>query len=1187
MRLRALEIQGFKSFPEKTRLTFDKPVTAIVGPNGSGKSNISDAILWVMGEQRTKTLRGEKMEDVIFGGTEKRSAMGFAQVSLILDNEDGALPLESPEVVLTRRYYRGGESEYHINKKSVRLRDVSELLMDTGLGREGYSIIGQGRIAEIVSAKSTERRQIFEEAAGISLYRHRKQESQRKLERTEENLLRIRDKIEELEMQVGPLEQQAEVAKQFLLYRDELRLLEVSVWMHTLDQLREQNHTVVSEYESAKRSLEETQKKLETLYAQAEQCAEKMRDCDLHTERARQTLREKESAAAGCENAIAVLQTRQKNHRESMARLEAEIAEQTGRTKGLEEQIGQQRQSIQALREQLHSGREQENALQRSLQETAAELAKAQAALEHRAATQAEISEKLAGDLTMQQVLADAAGELQSREAELEQARKSAGEHTEKAKAALAQQQEKLAQQQEKLAQKLREIEAGKNRRSAGEAEIQNLTDQQTRLAIRSGAVRSKLQMLTEMEKEYDGFSRAVKAVMRAAKRGALQGVHGPVAELVETEDRFTLAVETALGGALQNIVVSRAENGKQAIELLKKQDAGRSTFLPLESMRPWRLKQDLRGEPGYLGVAAELCRYAPEYEKLVFHLLGRTVITESLADAIRLGKKYDHGFRLVSLDGQVVNAGGSMTGGSHAKGTGFLSRANECRKLEQEAQTMAQQEKELAQRLEKAKAAAAQAAAALEELYAQQTGQQEQLHRQEAEVNQWRVLLENAQRSAESLHTESAALARRKQEQRERNTALAQEIADLRQRQAQLQTDAAAQQRQRERLLDVQRQQQEQLAAQRAKNASLEAERDAMTRSMTQLQSLCQELLQDSNSRRTAVEAVRSQQTELQAQQRQQEALLEQTRQACTDLQAQLTELAAKRLELEGARVRAEREGQETNRGLLDLERVCAGFSQKKLAAELEEKQLLDKLWDSYGLSHSVAQALRQPVESIQKANRRIAELKRGISDLGSPNLGAIAEFERVNTRYSFLKEQRDDVEKAKRDLTKLIGDITREMQEIFTREFQAIDASFCRIFRELFGGGRASLRLEEPENVLESGIEIKVQPPGKAISTISLMSGGEKAFVAIALYFAILVVRPTPFCVMDEIEAALDEANVSRYAEYMRKMSGRTQFIAITHRRGTMEEADMLYGVTMQEKGVSRVLAVDLEEAEKSVQG
>ena len=1004
MYLRALEIQGFKSFPDKTRLTFEKDITAIVGPNGSGKSNISDAILWVMGEQRTKALRGSKMEDVIFGGTEKRGKLGYAQVSLIIDNSARIFDSDSGEVMLTRRYYRSGESEYFINRESVRLKDINSLLMDTGLGRDGYSIIGQGRIAEIVSTKSTDRREVFEEAAGISRFRYRKEEAERKLERTEENLLRINDKIEELEMQVGPLKEQSETARRYLVLRDELKGREVSVWMATLEKLHAQSESVNLEYEQVTKNLENARASLEALYASSGSITERMHQKDVETEQARERLSAQESAASACESAAAVIRANVQNTRESSARLMEDMQRQESRARELRDQIEENEGRIAAIDAELKTAEERE---------------------------------KQTGN-----VIDGCRLKLQSRENMLN-----------------------------------------------------DLTERTNRLSVELRSTESRIAMLEEMEKSYEGYSGAVRSVMREAERGALRGIHGPAANLVRAERECALAIETALGAAAQHIVVDTQDDGKNAIEFLKRRDAGRATFLPIDTIRGSVMRDAPVNDPGFVGVAFDLVSFDEKYKGIFENLLGRTVVAESLSDAVRMARASGNRLRIVTLDGQIINAGGSMTGGSSGKNSGILSRANELEGLRKRRDTASEKLRGSAAELERAKA----------------------------------------------------------------------NLANVR-----FQLDSALAEQ----------------AEQRSARSSREAERRTTENAVSQLSALLDALRGDSEQRRHAAEESEKQIAAMNEKLAEKEKERKTIEEKIAAIRAEIAQITSGRLELEGKRTRAERQTQERNAEIIALERQSAKIEQKKLSADMEEKQILDKLWDNYELSFTEAGALRKPIESMAKENRLIADLRREISSLGTPNLGAIEEYKRVSERYEFLSTQRDDVEKAKGELLGIIRDITGEMESVFLDRFHAIDDAFRTTFRELFGGGKASLELEDENDVLSCGIEIKVQPPGKAITTISLLSGGEMAFVAIALYFAILKVRPTPFCVMDEIEAALDEANVNRYADYMRRMADKTQFLVITHRRGTMEAADMLYGVTMQEKGVSSVIELDLESAQKTIE-
>ena len=1004
MYLKALELQGFKSFPEKTRITFEKNITAIVGPNGSGKSNISDAILWVMGEQRSKTLRGGKMEDVIFGGTEKRGALGFAQVTLIIDNTEHTFPCDSTELMLTRRYYRSGDSEYYINRESVRLKDIHGMLMDTGLGRDGYSIIGQGRIAEIVSNKSTERREIFEEAAGISRYRSRKEESERKLARTEENLLRINDKIDELEYQVEPLRKQSETAKKYLVLRDELRTREISVWMATLDRIHAQAESLNASYEAAKANLESANRDIEALYASADSITQLMHGKDTEAETARARLSRIEARASQCDSEAAVLRANIRSSEEAVLRMKNDIAEQSARVAEIDSRIGENNTRIASLSGSI-----------------------------------GELNDRLTSN---NNVLAGCRMKLQSRETVAEQLNEKVG----------------------KLSVECRSIEA-------------------------------RISMLTEMEKEFEGYSGAVKTVMRESRRGTLTGVCGPVANLVKTDRDYALAIETALGGAMQSIVVESRNDGRLGIEMLKRRDAGRATFLPIDSYRGNIMKDAPVNAPGFVGVAAELAEYDEKYEGIFAYLLGRTVVAENLSYAVKMASGSDKKLRIVTLDGQLINADGSMTGGSAAKNAGIISRANELSELRKKKD-----------RLDK------------------------ELEKDSSELLNARNKLSGLRYELDMAMEDDAEI--------------------------------------------------------RRSIASADAEKRAVEASNVQLELLLQSLSGDSDTRKLAIEKAESDCRNIEKQLERSLHDREELNARAEEVKKEIDGLVNSRLELEGRRIKADKEAQARNKELLELQGTVSGFEHKKLASDMEEKQIIDKLWENYELSHSAAQALRQPVENLQKETKGINDLRRQINALGNPNIGAIEEYERVSTRYEFLTGQRDDVERAKKELLGIINEVTSEMREVFLREFRAIDENFRQTFLELFGGGKAQLLLEDEKEPLECGIEIKVQPPGKAVSTISLLSGGEKAFVAIALYFAILKVKPTPFCVMDEIEAALDEANVGRFAEYMRRICDRTQFIVITHRRGTMEEADHLYGVTMQEKGVSKVIELDLEQAQKSIE-
>lgn len=1185
MYLKALEIQGFKSFPDKTVLKFGEDITAIVGPNGSGKSNTSDAIRWVMGEQSAKGLRGAKMEDVIFGGTAKRPQQGFAQVTLVLDNTEHIFPaMEESEVAVTRRYYRSGESEYYINRQSVRLKDVTELFLDTGMGKEGYSIISQGKIDEILSTKSGDRREIFEEAAGISKYRHRKEEAERKLERTDENLVRINDKIAELELQVEPLRDQAERAKKYLVFRDELRLLEISTWLEDLDALKAGARKLELDFRTAEAARDEARAQLNALYAEGEQYGEKMRQKDVEAERLRTEAAEQDTGAAEQESAVAVLKTTVAHNQENIDRIERELQDQESRADNLSRQIEEQTARIAEIDRQTAEERDQLDAL----------LAQAQEAAQAAGGKMSEAERLRAQETLAVAAAADARAEASAAAAESAQIL----ERRIAAEAEIANVKTQLAQSEQEAKSNRRALEDARDEAAAVSniiaghtmkmAERQRKADEAAakanRLTIDAGALDSHVRMLTEMEKEYEGFSKAVRQVCQA--QNSLRGICGPVAGLMTTEREYSVAIEIALGAGLQNIVVDREEDAKAAIAFLKQRDAGRATFLPLTAIRGDELRESgVEKEYGYVGLASRLVEYDVQYANIFRNLLGRTVIAEDLDCGIAMARKYSNRFRIVTLDGQVINRGGSMTGGSVSRSTGVLSRAAELKELHGRAETMRRQlsnakaeEEELGRELEKARYE-------LETAQGQQRTAEDEVLRLEGRKNHFDILVQSLKANLENLEGEYETLSGRLMDNAKRAATAAANIAAKEAEAAALRAKADEQLTGQTELMTRSGELTEAVSQRKSHLAALGAERESTAKRAEDLQRLKADLSGDRSTRENMLEDCRQAiaAADEEIEQRQEAiAALHARQQALRD---RLTALDQEKIALEAERTAKSRAGQEMNEHLLDLERTASKLEQKIATSALEEKQILDRLWEHYELSHSDAQAQRIELESRSKANRRIGELKRDIAALGTPNIGAIEEFDRVNTRYTYLSEQRDDVEKAKSEIEGVIENLTKEMTAIFAEQFKLLSDSFQATFVDLFGGGQATLELEDESDILNCGIEIKAQPPGKTLKTISLLSGGEKAFVAIALYFSILKVHPTPFCVMDEIEAALDDANVTRYARYMRTLAGRTQFIVITHRRGTMEEADVLYGVTMQEQGVSKILTINLNDMAKEL--
>ena len=1187
MYLKALEIQGFKSFPDKTVLNFGEDITAIVGPNGSGKSNVSDAIRWVMGEQSSKSLRGAKMEDVIFGGTEKRSQMGFAQVTLVLDNTEHIFPrMEESEVAVTRRYYRSGESEYYINKQSVRLRDVNELFMDTGMGREGYSIVGQGKIDEILSVKSADRREIFEEAAGISKFRHRKEETERKLERTEENLVRINDKIAELELQVGPLRSQAEKAKKYLILRDELRTLEISVWLENLDKIKTDSIKLNTDYALAQQELERANAALDELYAASEQFAEKAHANDMEQERLRTECAELDAKRSEEDAAVAVLRTGIEHNRASIERVENDLRDQSGRAESLTAQIAAKHARIEELAAQAAELEEELRAFLAQAEElarTAGEAGSEVEALRAREALAASDAADCRADVS---AINAGLAELAERRAALEAESGSVdGQLTEKRRAASA--SRRALEEAQEEADAVRNIIFGHTLKMEGRVKREETARQKSiDLTMEKNNLDSRIHLLSEMEKEYEGFNKAVRLIMQAAEKNALRGVHGPVANLMTTDKRYAVAIEIALGAGMQNVVVDREEDAKSAINFLKQRDGGRATFLPLTAIRGDVLREaGVEREYGYVGVASQLVQFDKRYAEIFNNLLGRTVVVEDMDCGIAIARKYSNRFRIVTLDGQVLNRGGSMTGGSVSRSAGILSRANELKELTARREALTEKLDAALREADEAKRDLNAAQYELDVAREQQRGAEDAVLRLTGEKKQYDMLLESLRTRESDIAAELESITARTEELKKAAAAREEEIkkheAEAARCRAESEEKLAGQnelQRDSAHLGD-------EIAARKSTLAGFTAERETTERALGDLETLAQQMRGDEDGRRALIEDYRAKIKAAEEEIAQHDAVTASLRADAEKRRAELAELAEAKLTLEGERSANDRRYRECNELLSQTQAAAGRLEQKRVTAAMEEKQILDKLWESYELSHSAAQEQRIELESVPKASRRINELKREINGLGNVNVGAIEEFDRVNTRYTYLTGQRDDVEKAKEELLGVIENITSEMTVIFKEQFALIRESFQETFLELFGGGKATLELEDENAVLDCGIEIKVQPPGKALKTLSLLSGGEKAFVAIALYFAILKVHPTPFCVMDEIEAALDEPNVIRVAHYMRRICDKTQFIVITHRRGTMEAADVLYGVTMQERGVSKVLTINMNDMAKEL--
>ena len=1183
MVFKELEIQGFKSFPDKVKITFDAGVTGVVGPNGSGKSNLSDAVRWVLGETSSRQLRAAgKMEDVIFGGTRRRSAMGFASVRLTLDNTGHTLDVDADEVTIGRKYYRSGDSEYTINGQVCRLRDVYELLLDTGIGRDGYSVIGQGRIAEIVAAKSSERREIFEEACGIAKYRYRKTEAERRLAAAGENLERLRDILGELESRVGPLERESAKAQKFLELSEQRKTLEVTLWTDSVHRARDTVRQQVRDYETAQADYERFDGEAKAAEQEAEEIRMQAQQLTIAVERLNGDIRSITEQISGSDSRIAVLENDILRNEESIASLRSEI--EAGEQDGAEADAALQRH--RAVAAKMEAEGEKLAAEIDALNAELEQLADASNASGARKDTlRAEITDLTAKRTEAQvaQAAAEAAEETaRQRLPALEQAVQEGTDQWETARQDLTdtiRYREMLTENEKQLANVRSGLELKlKNRKAA----LDEADTAEQRLGRELDAARQRLSVLRELEKNMDGYQNSVKAVMRAAGARRLRGIIGPVSAILKVEPGCEVAVETALGAALQNIVVENEAAAKAAIALLRSDNAGRATFLPLDTVQPGVFRGRLSGTAR---LASSLVQADARYDNIVSNLLGRIIVVEDINEASRVAR--DNGFRsrVVTMDGQVINAGGSFTGGSVQRSAGLFTRKQEMEELRIKA---AKLQKDCLAAQEKTDQCKEQVDALQAELTATASEQITAANdRVRAEAEQKRLeaaaaQLETARNARrQEIDTLQAALADSRAKAEDAAKLQAELTAKIDRRTAEMsriaegddsfltRQNALAQDLSAKRLEQVTRQKDAELAY--SQIAALEQRaRDAAAR-RTSLEESVAALAARSDACRAEIADIRQTRADSQT--------------TIAQKEAEIREATQKRL----ARQQAETETLAHARTAADsreeMSREMARLAERKAAAESEYDQTVAKLWDEYQLSVSQAEALCVEFDSLPALRAQVADLRGKIRALGSVNVSAIEEYKEVKARYDALVTQVTDVEESRNELSRMISKLSAQMREIFTDSFRAINENFGRVFAELFGGGEASLMLEDESDVLSSGIGIRVAPPGKVIKNLEALSGGEQALVAISIYFAILAVNPAPFCILDEIEAALDDANVVRFAQYLRRVSDKTQFIVITHRRGTMEAANVLYGVTMQEDGVSKLLKLDLEQVDATL--
>ncbi|MDO4546582.1 MAG: chromosome segregation protein SMC [Clostridia bacterium] len=1188
MRLSKLEIYGFKSFAERTTISFEQGVTGIVGPNGCGKSNIADAVRWVLGEQSAKTLRGARMEDVIFGGTEKRRRLSYCEVALTFENEDRVLPMDFNEVCVSRRVYRSGDAEYSINHSTCRLRDVIDLFRDTGIGKEGYSLIGQGRIDEILSVKSEDRRQVFEEAAGIVKYKARRSQAQKSMENTQDNLDRVEDIMRELDSQLGPLKQQSATAREFMQLREELKTLELSAFIVNTDRLNERISKLDGDMTAAKGEQQSFQEK-SLLLAKARDEAQAALDQNEEEagslrERVQYLIAEVESR----DGALVGLKERIKAAAADKERLQRQLAQAERGKDGIDEEIAALDLSIAEKTVVATKLRFEQDSLERDCEvkrekvnavEAEAETAKSDviAAINSLSDVKSDISRLTAMKEAIMSRLSSVENDAGAVDVSVQTTR------VEQARKRLA---EQLAVKDE-LSRECSEADKTV-RESADDAE--RLKARMSALNDEKQSVSSRLSVLNEMKRDYEGYQFSVKNVLQYARRSPSSGVRGVIADVIRAPGEYERAIEVALGAAVQHIVTDDEQSAKQMIDYLKKNRLGRATFLPLTTVRGRTLEsryRQLENMDGWIGVASDLVDCAGEYRDIVENLLGRTVIARDLDAGIAITRSASHAFRLVTLDGDVMNPGGSMTGGSaQSRVTSLLSRERE---IDEHTKRLEQIDVEMdevlnrSEALEKERANFKRERSKLYDALHQQdiacTREEEHLKRAEEEltsklddakrletaIEQLKGQLSDVSSRLEGLSgsRENSDVERQKRE--EDVSRLQTELSNFRQELEKAQSEASAG------LVELTKVEKD-LSAISAQRASLARRRGDTAKLTVEYQ---QSLRETENSigeyEKTLAEDTLN---------------LEQGREQLNRAREDFKKADDKRIAAQ-SELKSHNELMEENRAALDKATDKIHRLELQLnRAQTELSQITGRIWDEYELSYDGAMPFKSDAYKPGESDRRITALRQRIKELGPVNVAAVEQFRVTQQRMDELTTQRDDLVKAKSDLETIIAELSRKMERQFKDEFSKLNVYFEEAFKKLFGGGTAQLRLTDESDALNCGIEIVAQPPGKKLQLLSLLSGGERALTAIAILFSMLSVKPTPFCILDEIEAALDDANIDNYAEYLREFSKHTQFVVVTHRKGTMVRCDGLYGVSMVEKGVSNIVSVRLSDVEQTME-
>lgn len=1182
MYLKRLELQGFKSFADKTILELMPGITTVIGPNGSGKSNISDAIRWVLGEQSMKSLRGTKSLDIIFAGTQNRKSLGFAEASLVFDNSDGALPIEYTEVTVTRKIYRSGETGYYINKVPCRLKDVLELFMDTGIGKDGYSIIGQGKIDEILSNKSEDRRHIFEEAAGIVKYRTRKQESEKKLEHTKLNLLRINDILTEIEGNLEPLQMQADKAKKYLNLREELKNIEIGLFVYNIEKYKQDLEKVVQDIEIMQSQCNDEEGRLERVKILKEELKSSIDEITETIENMSNIGFESQKQIEQLNSDINVAKTRIANNNENNDRYLKEIEEQNAKIKELKDEIEQKEAKKDNLKQNKEKFEKELNEKQAELDKLTEKLSSKELEIEGYKHTVEENTDKkyeLQSEINAQNInyqnfekrQAQIKQEMQSTISELDGTRLN--------KEDIAKQFNEIENKKNKAQNSLNEV--SKQREEAN----QKIKSFESNINILSSEMRikeSRLKFLIETEKEKEGYIKSVKSLLKDCEniKELGKGMNGVLANIIEVPDDLQTAIEMCLGASLQNIVTETETDAKRLVEHLRKNNLGRASFLPISSVRGKKLDKIKGNESGVVGIASDLVKYNKKYEQIILNLLGRTVIVDNMDTAIKVAKQNGYTFRIVTTEGDLINPSGAITGGSVAKKTvNILGRGKEIEKLEKEIKNL----KQKIEKLENDKQNYEESIEGILELSANLEKELQEIDITYATEKQKVISIneniEKLEKRLNWLKEEQANLEKQKEEAVSTKGDLQVEINKIVEQNEELSKIITE-------FAELNKDDQKYIDDLNFDITNLKISVSSFDESEASIQEIQERINQELENAHTSIENKNTQIEQIKKDNEELEKSIQETLQKIEEVKESVNSSSSKIEELKKERAQkseklSKQEDEITAKFKVieDLKGQLVKLDVKKTKIEEDINGIINKMWEEYELTPNNAEQYQKP-ENVALTQRRVNSLRTEIRELGSVNVDSIEEYKNLKDRYDFMSEQRLDLENTMSKLRKVISDMTQIMKEQFKEKFKVINKNFGEVFAELFGGGKAELTLEDEENILECGIDITVQPPGKKLQNMMLLSGGEKAFTAIALLFAILKINPAPFCVLDEIEAALDDVNVFRYADYLKKFTDHTQFLVITHRKGTMEVADTVYGVTMEESGISKLLSMKLKQ-------